>query len=126
MKMVLFIAGGGAIGAVFRYLVMARVGHMISGHLPYGTIVVNVLGSFILGALIEYLALVWSPSQEVRAFLVVGVLGAFTTFSTFSMDSIVLMERGNYALAGWYIAGSVVLSIAALMGGMMLFRQILA
>ena len=125
MKMMLYIAGGGAIGAVFRYLVMIRVGQMVSEHLPYGTVVVNVIGSFILGALIEYLALVWSPSEEVRAFLVVGILGAFTTFSAFSLDAVVLLERGNYAQAGWYIAGSVVLSIAALFAGMMLFRQIL-
>ena len=86
MKILLAVAAGGALGAVGRYLVITQVGHWFGTGFPLGTIVVNVLGSFAMGLLIESAALFWSPSQELRALLAVGVLGAFTTFSTFSMD----------------------------------------
>ena len=90
------------------------------------TIVVNVLGSFVLGALVETFALVWSPSDAVRAMLVVGVLGSFTTFSTFSLDIQTLITRGSFMAAGGYVAGSVVVSIMAFMAGMAIFRLIWA
>jgi len=124
--MLLSVAFGGAIGAVFRYALMSGIGHFLHAGFPIATLVVNVLGSFALGSLIEIMALNWSPGQEMRSFLVVGVLGAFTTFSTFSQDVIFLIERHQYAPAGLYIALSVVLSIAGLFFGMALFRQILA
>ena len=78
-----------------------------------------------LGALVEIGALAWSPSPELRALLVVGVLGAFTTFSTFSLDVAALIGRGAHAAAGAYIALSVVLSIAAFFAGLHLFRSLL-
>ena len=78
MKVLLAVAAGGAIGAVGRYLLVTQVGHWFGTAFPLGTIVVNVLGSFILGALVEIMALAWSPSLELRALLTVGVLGAFT------------------------------------------------
>ena len=123
MKMILSIAAGGAIGAVARYLSMSAVAHFFGHGFPYGTLVVNVVGSFLLGALVETLALVWSPSEAMRAMLVVGVLGAFTTFSTFSLDVQTLMLRGQYVAAGGYIAGSVILGVAAFLIGLALFRQ---
>ncbi len=125
MKMLLSIAAGGAIGAVGRYLMMARIGHYLHGGFPYSTIAVNVLGSALLGTLVEFLALVWSPSQEMRAFLVVGIIGSFTTFSTFSLDVIVLFERSEYVSAILYVAASVILSVGAFFGAMVLFRHIL-
>lgn len=85
----------------------------------------NVLGSFVLGALTEIMALSWSVSQETRAFLVVGVLGSFTTFSTFSLDVVYLFERGQTASAAIYIAASVILAITAFVLGMKLLRLIL-
>ena len=86
---------------------------------------VNVVGSFALGLLVELSALAWSPTPELRALLVVGVLGAFTTFSTFSMDAVLLFERGNLGLAALYIVSSVVLSIAAFFAALLLLRSLL-
>ena len=126
MKMLLSIALGGALGAVGRYLMMSGVSRWLSGFLPFSTLSVNVLGSFLLGVVIEILALTWSPGREMQAFLVVGVLGSFTTFSTFSMDVIYLLERGDMAGAAAYVILSVVASVVALFLGMYLFRQILA
>ncbi|MBL6933651.1 MAG: fluoride efflux transporter CrcB [Rhodospirillales bacterium] len=119
------VAFGGALGAVSRYALMSAIGHYLHAGFPYATLVVNVLGSFVLGSLIEIMALSWSPGQEMRSFLIVGVLGAFTTFSTFSQDVVFLMERGQLASAGTYIALSVVLTIVGLFAGMALFRQVL-
>ena len=125
VKMLLAVAAGGAAGAVGRYLVMSGVGHLFGTGFPLGTIVVNVLGSFALGVLVELSALAWSPAPELRALLVVGVLGAFTTFSTFSMDAVLLFERGNLGLAALYIVSSVVLSIAAFFAALLLLRSLL-
>ncbi len=124
--MILAVAAGGALGAVGRYLVVVQVGHWLGTSFPYGTITVNVLGSFAMGALIETIALVWSTSLEMRAFLAVGMLGAFTTFSTFSMDVALLSERGAFGPAFLYVLSSVVLSIAAFFAAMHLFRTLLA
>jgi len=120
------IALGGAIGAIGRYLVMSGAGHWLGHGFPAGTLIVNIIGSFFLGSLIEVMALVWSPGEEMRAFIVIGVLGSFTTFSAFSMDTIHLIDRGNYLVAGGYVAGSVVASVVAFMAGMAVFRQILS
>lgn len=126
IKMMLFIAAGGAFGAVARYLTVVGVGAVVGMGFPYGTLVVNILGSFILGALVETLALTWSPSQEVRALLVVGMLGAFTTFSTFSLDVILQLERGNLIGAAVYILSSVTFSVFGLFAGLRLMRLVLA
>ena len=126
VKMLLAVAAGGAVGAVGRYLVVSAVGHIFGTGFPLGTIVVNVVGSFVLGALIEALALVWSPSPELRAMVVVGVLGGFTTFSIFSMDVVLLYERGALGQAALYIGASVILSIGAFFLGLSLLRSALA
>jgi CrcB protein len=124
--MMLFVAAGGALGAVARYLAVTGVGAVVGMGFPYGTMVVNILGSFILGALVETLALTWSPSQEVRALLVVGILGAFTTFSTFSLDVILQLERGHLTGAAVYILSSVTFSVLGLFAGLRLMRLVLA
>ncbi|MHA1597346.1 MAG: fluoride efflux transporter CrcB [Alphaproteobacteria bacterium] len=124
-KMLLSVAFGGAFGAVARYLVMSGIGHWVHAGSPYGTLAVNVIGSFALGSMIEISGLVWSPSPEIRAFLVVGVFGAFTTFSAFSLDVFYLLERGQLPSMGLYIVASVVLAVGGLYAGMMVFRQIL-
>jgi len=126
MKMILAVAAGGALGAVGRYLVMSGVGRMLGPHdFPWGTLTVNIVGSVLMGVLIEVLALVWSPSQELRAFLVVGVLGAFTTFSTFSLDVVVLVERGQNLFVAAYVAGSVLLCVGGLFAGLHVMRMLL-
>ena len=126
MRLVLAVAAGGALGAVGRYLVMTQVGHWLGSGFPYGTLTVNVVGSFVLGVLVETMALAWSPPPELRALLVVGMLGAFTTFSTFSMDVVLNYERGELAVVALYIIVSVVFSIAAFFAGLALMRVILA
>jgi len=126
MWMILAIALGGAVGAVGRYLAMSAVGHWMGHGFPWGTLVVNVAGSAAMGVLIEASALVWSPSPAVRALVAVGVLGAFTTFSTFSLDAVFLLERGRFAAAAAYVAGSVVLCVAALYAGMQATRAVIA
>ncbi len=125
LQMLFFVAAGGALGAIGRYLTVVGVGAVMGHGFPFGTLVVNVLGSFILGGLVETMALKWSFSQEVRALLVVGMLGAFTTFSTFSLDVIVQLERGHLVPAAIYILSSVTLSVLALFAGLRLMRVIL-
>ena len=123
--MILAVAVGGAFGAVARYLVMSGIGHW-SGHgFPWGTLTVNIAGSFVMGVLVELMALVWSPSPELRALLAVGVLGAFTTFSTFSLDVVVLIQRGETMPAGAYVLASVVMCVIGLYAGLRLCRAIL-
>jgi len=126
MHTILAIALGGAVGAVGRYLAMSAVGHWLGHSFPWGTLAVNVLGSAAMGVLIEASALAWSPSPAVRALVVVGALGAFTTFSTFSLDAVFLIERGRFAAAAAYVAGSVVLCIAGLYAGLLATRAVLA
>ncbi len=124
--MLLAVAAGGAFGAVARYLVMVQVGHWLGTGFPFATLTVNVVGSFILGALVELMALAWSPTPELRPLVVVGVLGAFTTFSTFSMDVVLHMERGEIGLALTYVVASVVLCVVAFFAGLHLVRAALA
>lgn len=126
VSQVLFVAMGGAIGAVGRFAAVSAVGALFGHGFPFGTLFVNVVGSFALGAVIEVSALAWSPSPEIRAMIVVGILGAFTTFSTFSLDVVTLMSRGETAAGLAYVAASVLLSIGALWAGMALFRAVLA
>lgn len=125
MKLILAIAAGGAIGAVGRHYVSATVMRLVDGGFPWGTVTVNVLGSFIMGALIEVMALRWNVGNELRAFMTVGFLGAFTTFSTFSLDFATLFERGAGTAALAYAAVSVILSVAALFGGLAVMRVVL-
>ncbi len=125
VNLLLSVAAGGAVGAVGRYLVMSGIGHWLPGVFPLATLSVNVIGSFVLGAVIEVMAFAWSPSPEIRAMVVVGILGAFTTFSTFSLDVYYLIERNAFQQAGFYILTSVVFSIAAFIAGLFVFRNIL-
>ncbi|NQV99069.1 MAG: fluoride efflux transporter CrcB [Rhodospirillales bacterium] len=126
LKLILFIAAGGAIGAVGRYMLTVAVTQWTGGDFPYGTILVNVLGSFLLGCLLTAIALDWSPSNELRSMIQVGVLGAFTTFSAFSMDAYQQLSRGDYVGAGLYIGLSVIISILALITGVAVIRQLFA
>ena len=99
--------------------------HLLGTGFPWGTVFVNVLGSFAMGVLIELAALKLSMSLEMRAFVFVGLLGGFTTFSTFSLDAVTLFERGEMMPAFFYVLGSVVASVAGLFLGLALMRQVL-
>jgi CrcB protein len=125
MKMLLLAAAGGAIGAAGRYVVNSVSFRMLGMSFPWGTFIVNILGSLLMGVLIEAIALRFSVSNETRTFLATGILGGFTTFSSFSLDVAVLAERKDYGLLAAYLGGSVGLGILALFAGMGIARAIL-
>jgi len=122
LQLVLAVAAGGALGSVMRYLVGVGSTKLFGLAFPWGTLLINIAGSFLIGAFVELFALKWDLPQEARVFLTVGICGGFTTFSTFSLDAYVLMERGDWGLAAAYIIGSVVLSIGALFAALQLVR----
>ena len=126
MKLILAIAAGGALGAVARHQVSANVMRLTGAGFPWGTVAVNVVGSFLMGVLIELMAQRLNVGMELRAFLTVGFLGAFTTFSTFSLDFATLFERGAGMAALGYAGISVVLAIVALFAGLAVMRFLLA
>ncbi|CAA7616750.1 fluoride efflux transporter CrcB [Magnetospirillum sp. UT-4] len=119
----LWIAAGGALGSVARYLSMVALGHLIGTGFPWGTLFVNIVGSFVMGVLAELGALVWQPGPDLKLFLTVGILGGFTTFSTFSLDVALLVERHSWTVAALYVSASVLLSVGALFAAMALVRQ---
>ncbi|CAN5163938.1 fluoride efflux transporter CrcB [soil metagenome] len=118
---------GGGLGAVARYLVGARTLVMFGSAWPYGTFTVNAVGGLLMGLLIGYLAQRGGADQERwRLLLGVGVLGGFTTFSAFSLETALMIERRAYGTAAGYIGLSVVVSVAAVFAGLLLTRRMLA
>lgn len=126
MQLILAVAAGGAIGSVARYLMAGWIGHVAGPGFPLGVMVVNILGSAVMGVLVEGFALVWHASPELRAFLTVGVLGGFTTFSSFSLDAVLLFQKGEVGMGAIYVLGSVALSLAGLVAGLHIARAVLA
>jgi CrcB protein len=122
MRLLFYAAAGGAIGTAARHLVNVGFGRWLAAGFPWSTLFVNVVGSFLMGALIEAFALKFKGSLELRTFLATGILGGFTTFSAFSMDFAHLAQRHEVAAAVTYVVASVVLSIAALYAGLWLVR----
>lgn len=120
-----YIFIGGGIGSVLRYVLSSIITRNFGSNFPYGTMAVNVIGSFVMGVIIEYLTRTLPHSIELRAFLAVGILGGFTTFSAFSLDAISLFERGELVLSLVYVVSSVVLSILAIFAGLMLVRYLI-
>ena len=118
MKMILAVALGGALGASGRYLVAQQALRLLGPHFPWGTLTVNIVGSFVMGLLVELMALKISVSPEMRAFLVTGILGGFTTFSAFSLEVAVLVERHAHGLALSYILASVLCSVGRAVSGL--------
>ncbi|MBO0134659.1 fluoride efflux transporter CrcB [Agrobacterium burrii] len=113
---------GAGIGGVFRHSVNIGAARMHGFGFPYGTLAVNILGSVLMGVLTELSVVRSGLPQELRLFLTTGLLGGFTTFSTFSLDAVTLWERGQWGLAAGYITLSLVLSMAGLFAGLMLMR----
>ncbi len=122
LQMILAVAAGGALGSVARFLVGVGSTKLFGLAFPWGTLLINIVGSFLIGAFVELFALKWDLPQEARVFLTVGICGGFTTFSAFSLDAYVLIERGEWWLAAGYVVGSVVLSIGALVAALHLVR----
>lgn len=119
---VLLVAVGGAFGSVCRYLVGVGAGRLLGTEFPFGTLTVNIVGSFVMGLFIELLAVKFDGSEPLRLFVAVGILGGFTTLSSFSLDTIVLFERGAVTSAVAYVGASIVLSLAALVAGFHIVR----
>jgi len=120
----LVIGAGGALGALLRYWVSTGVHHLLGRDFPWGTLIVNVLGSALMG--VGYVLLVerMDVSVELRAALLIGLLGAFTTFSTFSMETLNLVESGEALRAAGNVVASVALCLLACWLGMLLGRQL--
>jgi CrcB protein len=126
MIMFLAIAFGGALGAVSRYAVSLMITSLYGAGLqPLATLTVNILGSGLMGICYVLLSIGFISSDPMRGVLMVGFLGALTTFSSFALDAITLMEKGQGGLALGYVAASVVLSIAAFMLMVVVSRALL-
>jgi CrcB protein len=124
MNQVLAIAAGGALGALLRYWTSVTVHGRLGAAFPYGTLTVNVLGSLLMGFLYIWLIERMAAGPALRAFLLIGVLGAFTTFSTFSMETLNLMESGQFGKALLNVVASVVVCVAAAGAGVLAARQL--
>ena len=120
----LSVALGGAIGASARYLTNVSVMRIVGPGFPFGTMVANVLGSFIMGVIVVVLAR--RDGMAYAPFLMTGLLGGFTTFSAFSLDTVTLFERGDVGLAGLYVVLSVGFSLAAIGVGILATRALIA
>src|SRR6185503_2980680 len=125
MGTIFAVGVGGGLGALLRYYVAGWV--QPAGYLfNWGIFVVNISGGFLMGLIVEGSALKFNLSPELRSFLTVGILGGYTTFSTFSLDSALLLQRGEYLQASFYMIGSVMLSILALYAGLWIVRAVYA
>jgi len=124
MKSYLLVFLGAGIGGSLRHAVNLACARAFGTGFPWGTLTVNVVGSFVMGALAAWLALKAGEgwSQPLRLFLTTGILGGFTTFSAFSLDAVLLWERGDAGAAFAYVATSVLLSILGLAAGLALVR----
>jgi len=115
---------GSGLGGMLRYAANVWVPRMLGSAFPYHTMAVNIVGSLVMGLLAGYFALKSDPGQDWRLFLTTGIIGGFTTFSAFSLDTVVLYERGDVALAAVYVLASVGVSLAALFAGLAIMRTV--
>lgn len=119
MLALMYVALGGAVGSMARYSMMNVIGRFNHHEFPWGTFAVNILGGFLMGVWISTMAhMLPERSRDLHLLFAVGVLGGFTTFSTFSLDMFVLLNHGQTLLATLYGAGSVIFSVLALIGGL--------
>lgn len=119
----LLVFFGGGLGASLRHFINVTCARCMGPAFPWGTFIINITGSTVMGLIAGYLAFRGEASQPWRLFLMTGILGGYTTFSAYSLDAALLYERGELGLAALYVIGSVVLSIAGLFAGLALVRQ---
>jgi len=124
MNAFLAVFFGAGIGGALRHAVNLAALKLLGSGFPFSTVAVNVIGSFIMGLAIEWFALKADPGQMWRLFLTTGILGGFTTFSAFSLDAALLIERGAYLMASVYILTSLIASVGGLFLGLLLIRQL--
>jgi CrcB protein len=117
---------GAGIGGALRHGVNLAAARLLGASFPYGTLTVNVVGSLAMALIAEFFALKSGLPQEWRLFLTTGILGGFTTFSTFSLDAVTLWERGDTLTAFFYVAASLVVSLGAFFAGLWLMRALFA
>jgi CrcB protein len=120
LYLIVFLGAG--IGGALRHGANVGAARLFGYGFPFGTMIVNVAGSFLMGLLAGYFAFRPGIGQQLRLFLTTGVLGGFTTFSAFSLDTALLVERHSYGLAAGYAVGSVAASVSALFFGLAMFR----
>jgi len=126
MNAILLVFLGAGLGGVARHLVNIAAPRLVGYGFPFGTMCINVLGSFLIGCIAGWLVFRAdaSWSQHARLFMVTGILGGFTTFSAFSLETALLVERGEMGLAALYVAGSVGFSLVAVFAGLALIRAV--
>ena len=120
----LLVFVGGGLGSSLRHTINVLSARALGTAFPYHTFIINISGSTVMGLIAGYLALKGEASQPWRLFLMTGVLGGYTTFSAFSLDTVLLYQRGANGLALFYVLGSVVFSIAGLLAGLALVRHL--
>jgi fluoride exporter len=120
----LLVFFGGGLGATLRHAVNVACARGFGTAFPYGTFIINITGSIVMGLIAGYLAFKGEASQPWRLFVMTGILGGYTTFSAFSLDTALLYERSEIGLALFYVLGSVVLSIAGVFAGLALVRHL--
>ena len=120
LYLIVFLGAG--IGGALRHAVNVAAARLFGYGFPFGTLIVNVVGSFAMGLLAGYFAFRPGIAQHMRLFLTTGILGGFTTFSAFSLDTALLIERHSYGMAAGYAVGSVAASVSALFFGLAMFR----
>jgi CrcB protein len=125
VPLALYIALGSAVGGVARFALTGIIQQRVMTPMPIGTLVVNLSGSLVLGFIMRYALGTASVTPEVRALLTTGFCGGFTTFSTFSYETVTLAEDGDYRRATLYVLASVGLSLLGTLGGVMLAREVL-
>ena len=122
MQMVFSIALGGALGALARYFLSKNIDNLTDSNFPYGILICNILGSLILGILYESFSKSALFSDNLKIILQAGVLGSFTTFSAFSLEAFLMIEKGNYSSAAVFVILSVILSILGLIFGVQFYK----
>lgn len=123
MHILLAVAGGGALGALARYGLSLFLHHWLGRGFPWGTLAANVLGSFLIGLLAVLLVERLASGPEARALILIGFLGSFTTFSSFSLETWHLVENGLVLRAGLNIGLNLILCLAATLAGLLIGRQ---
>ena len=124
--MLFYVALGSAIGGVARYLLGGLAQRLFDTTFPVGTLLINISGSLLLGAFVRYATETPTFSPDLRAFLTIGLCGGYTTFSTFSYETVALLNDGEWTRAGLYVGASVLLALLGTLLGFMLARQVIA